>query len=401
MGLLIPVAVLAGEVLTVVARHGVTPAAAAYVVAAGLTLLVSRRYPAAAFGCALVVAAVGHVGFVLLLLTAFRAGRSERASVVTVGAAVGGLAVPVTAAAADPGSASSSVTSYLVFVVLPLVAGRYLRQHARLVAALAERNRELAQAQELRAASERLRERLRIAREMHDALGHRLALMSVQAGALEVSDLPPAQRSGVQRLAGSARETLDDLHAVVGALRQGDEIDGPGLDALDALVDEWVSAGVPVTVHRSRRGATLTRAVDRAAYRVVEEGVTNAARHAPASPVVVTLDEEPDTLLVTITNPRPPGPGSSGAAAAGERRAGGNGLAGLRERVEALGGYVSLVRDESTARLVALLPTVTEPPPPPVGTESARHRRLTVAFGAATAVLLFGVLPAAMLLGVG
>lgn len=393
-GYLLPAAVLVGEMTTAAALRGAALPAALYVVAIGLTLLVSRRRPAAAFVLALVVAAVSGAAYLLLLWTAFRAGRSARATVVTLGAAVGGLGVPVVRALAEPGTASQGLVMYLVFVALPLVAGRYLSQHARLVAALSERNRELRRAQHLLADRERLRERLRIAREMHDALGHRLALVSVQAAALEVSDLRTAHRQAVGQLAGSARDALDGLHDVVAALRQGDEIEGPGLDDLDALVEEWARAGVPVTLDRRRRGAPLTRDVDRTAYRVVEEGVTNATRHAPASPVTVTLEEEADTLLITVANPLGGTAGSGGS--------GGSGLTGLRERVEGLGGYASLLRGDGDARLVVLLPTSAEPLDEPVDEPSAPPaRRLTVAYGAATAVLLFGVLPAAMMVGAG
>jgi len=396
VALLVPPVVLAGELVTLSAIHSSAPAAALHAAVAGSTLLLSHRRPAVAFVVALVLSALSGGAYVLLLWTSFRAGRLARSragAMLTVGAAVGGLGAPITAAVAEPETLAQGFLPYLVFVLLPLVAGRYLRQHAELVTALSERNHELRRTRELSASRERLQERLRIARDMHDALGHRLGLVSVQAAALEVADLPPAQRQAVERLAGSARQALSELHEVVGSLRQGDDVDGPGLEDIDALVGEWARAGVAVRLDRRLGMPSRPRAVERTAYRVVEEGVTNAVRHAPAQPVTVTLEDEADALLITIENPRrSSGPGRVVGS-------GGTGLTGVRERVEALGGFASLHVDDDRVRLVAVLPV---PSTDPDAEEPARSgRAATVLLGAATAVLLFGVVPAAMLVGVG
>ncbi|SHN36127.1 sensor histidine kinase [Cryptosporangium aurantiacum] len=319
--ILLVVLVTAGELVTVAAAHPAPIVLAGYAVAVGAVVLASLRWPAAAFFAALVLAAVGGFGYVLLLWVAFRAGRAS-SSVVVAGAAIGALGVPIAAAVADPAAWSQYAAAYLVFVALPLAAGRYLHQHARLVDALTDRNQELRRARDLAAERERLRERLRIAREMHDALGHRLGLVSIQAAALEVDELPPRQREAIGRLAGSAREAVDGLHEVVGALRHGDEIDAPGLDGLDALVDGYVRAGVPVTVERRGEPGLLTDEADRAVYRAVEEGLTNATKHAPTCAVTVSLGWEDDALLLTVVNPIRPTPAPSPARPA----AGGPGL---------------------------------------------------------------------------
>ncbi|GAA3394674.1 sensor histidine kinase [Cryptosporangium minutisporangium] len=387
---LLAVLVAAGELVTVAATHPSPTVVAVYTGVVGAIVLASLRWAAAAFVAALVLAAVGGYGYFLLLWTAFRAGRaaaSRASSVVVAGAAIGAVGVPIAAAVSDPASGAQYTAAYLVFVVLPLVAGRYLSQHARLLAALTDRNRELRRARDLAAERERLAERLRIAREMHDALGHRLGLVSIQAAALEVDDLPARQREAIARLAGATRDAVAGLHEVVGALRQGDGIDAPGLDGLDALVDRCARAGMPVTVERRGHRGRLTDEAERAAYRAVEEGLTNAAKHAPARPVTVTLDWETDALVLTIANPT-----DDGAETA---PGGGHGFAGVRERVESLGGFASLRRDGGEVRLTVLLPTVGhEPEPSEVGVRAA-------ALGVATAVLLFGALPAAMLMGAG
>ncbi|MFG1926233.1 sensor histidine kinase [Cryptosporangium sp. NPDC048952] len=388
---LLPLAAFAGELLTIPAVHTSALGAALHALVAGAAILASRRWSSAAFVVAVVLATVTGCAYVLLLWTAFCAGRRARTradAMLTVGAAVGGLGVPIVAAFTEP--VLQAITPYLVFVVLPLVAGRYLRQHADLLAALRGRNRELRRARELSAERERLRERLRIARDMHDALGHRLGLVSIQAAALEVGDLPTGQREAITRLADSAREALGELHEVVGSLRHGDDLDAPGLDELDALVAGYVRAGVAVTVSGSGAAGRLGPDADRAAYRVVEEGLTNAGKHAPGRPVAVTLGWESDALLLTIVNP------VDDAALSG----GGHGVVGMRERVEALGGFADLRCEGGEARLSVLLP-IEEPEPEPEPAPVTGGPRRVALLGAVTAVLLFGVLPAAMLVGGG
>jgi signal transduction histidine kinase len=341
-----------------------------------------------------------------------------------VGAVVGGLAAQLAVAATDPREALADgvqrvLATYVVFVVLPLLAGRYMAQHEQLVAVLRERNRELRGQRHLVAEQERLRERLRIARDMHDSLGQRLSLVSVQAAALEVADLPPPQRRAVGQLAHATRGALAELHELVGALRREPEPGTPGVADIATVVDEFRAAGVAValTEHGERRPITGSGAD--AAYRVVQEGLTNAARHAPGQPVTVGVRWEPDTLVVTVTNPTGPGTAPSGRSGGGlpdsgpadsgpadSRRAvaglagrgvAGHGLTGLAERVELAGGYVEHRVGDGSFRLVAMVPTVIEQV---AEVEEPAQRGRTLVLGIATAVLMFVVLPAGLLLGV-
>jgi signal transduction histidine kinase len=393
MGLRLLFVVVFGLDLAIrVAAHPSPAGLTIYAAAVAAVLAVSSRWPAAAFPLALTLAALSGSGYVLLLWTSYRAGRhalSRTGSVVVVGAAIGGLGWPLGLALAQPRSAPSLAVSYLVFVLLPLAAGGYLRQHARLVAALSRHNAELRRSHDLLAERGRLHERLRIARDMHDALGHRLGLVSIQAAALEVADLPAPQRGAIGSLAGSARDALTELHDLVGALRNDDEPDAPGLAGIDGLVGGFARAGVPVTLRRTGAPRGLAEASGRAAYRVVEEGLTNAAKHASGRAVTVTLDWESDALLLTVVNEVPETP----REAAGRV---GSGLAGLRERVEPLGGLLDHRCADGRYRLVAMLPA---DPDQPEDAETAGRLR-TLALGVATAVLLFGLLPAGMLLGV-
>jgi signal transduction histidine kinase len=386
----------------------------AYLAVAVLVVSLSSR-PVVALGLALLLGSLTGSGHVLLLWSAYQAGRravTRSRLAMTVGAVVGGLAAQLAIAAIDPRELLADgvrrvLATYVVFVVLPLLAGRYVAQHEQLVAVLRERNRELRGQRHLLAEQERLRERLRIARDMHDSLGQRLSLVSVQAAALEVADLPPPQRTAVGQLAHATRGALAELHDLVGALRREPESGSPGVADIVMVVDEFRAAGVAValTEHGERRAITGSGAD--AAYRVVQEGLTNAARHAPGQPVTVGVRWEPDTLVVTVTNPTgsdlaSAGISEGGAAPAGPpgvagRRVAGHGLTGLAERMELAGGYVEHHVGDGSFRLVAMVPTVIEQV---AEVEEPARRGRTLLLGIATAVLMFVVLPAGLLLGV-
>ncbi|WP_243418375.1 sensor histidine kinase [Actinomycetospora cinnamomea] len=198
-----------------------------------------------------------------------------------------------------------------------------------------ERVRRAEEEQAERVAAARGHERALIAREMHDVLAHRLSLVATAAGALEYR--PDAAPQQVARAAGivraGAHQALEELREVIGVLRadtDGDAPPQPTLSQLPLLVDESRDAGVDVHLDdRTRDHAPETLA--RTAYRVVQEGLTNARRHAPGLPVRVVLDGAPgDGLRVEVRNPVPL------AAPASDQR--GTGLVGLRERAASLGG---------------------------------------------------------------
>jgi signal transduction histidine kinase len=225
---------------------------------------------------------------------------------------------------------------------------------------------------------------------MHDSLGHRHSLVSVQAAALEAAPLPPPQRAAAARLAAAARGALDELHELVGSLRDpaargGAEAPEPGIEALAGLVAEFRAAGMAAGLRQHGPAQPLPAAAAQAAYRVAREGLTNAARHAPGQPVTVSLDWEPGTLLLTVSNELPPGaqPGGPGL-----------GLTGLDERVRLAGGLLDQAASAGRFRLFAMLPSAGPEPAP----ASQRVRR--VMLGRAVAVLMFVVLPATLLLGV-
>jgi signal transduction histidine kinase len=220
--------------------------------------------------------------------------------------------------------------------------GLYMRARRELVASLRERAERLAADQERSAEQAREAERRRIAREMHDVLAHRLSLLSVHAGALEFHpDAPPgeiAEAAAVIRT--SAAAALADLRQVITVLREdATAADGPpqpGFGQLADLLEESRSAGMTLNAHIDLADVgELPAALGRTAYRVVQEGLTNARKHAPGAPVEVTVTADGEAVMAEVISRRPAvmtGPVPAASAGAGA------GLIGLAERAALAGG---------------------------------------------------------------
>jgi signal transduction histidine kinase len=218
-----------------------------------------------------------------------------------------------------------------------------LEERARRAEREAERERRLAAAEE----------RTRIARDLHDSAGHAINVILVQAGAarlLQTQDLERS-RAALKTIEEVARETLGEIDQLVGALRENGSSEGveppPGLAALDALVERYRAAGLAVTVTVAGSRRTLSPGVDQAAYRILQEALTNAARHGDGS-VDVEIDFRPHMLEFTIINPRPP------TSAAGN--GGGHGIVGMRERAQLLRGSLEAGPSDRVFRVRARLP---------------------------------------------
>jgi signal transduction histidine kinase len=213
---------------------------------------------------------------------------------------------------------------------------RVRREHLR---TLRDRALAIESEQRLRIEQARDAERRRIAREMHDVLAHRVSLLSLHAGALEFRpDAPPdeiAEAAGVIR--ANAHSALEELRAVIGVLRDGEAGDRPEppqptLADVPALVDESRAAGMKVGC-RIDVPDDVPAALGRTAYRIVQEGLTNARKHAPSAAVEVSVARAGDELVVAVVSRRP-----VGVAVAAEPLPGGSGLIGLGERVALAGG---------------------------------------------------------------
>jgi signal transduction histidine kinase len=222
--------------------------------------------------------------------------------------------------------------------------GLFVRVQRELVLSLRERAATLEAEQRLRVEQAREAERLRIAREMHDVLAHRVSLLSLHAGALEFH--PDASAEEVAEAAAviraSAHAALEELRDVIGVLREGapagaPEPPQPTLAEIPALVEESRLAGMRVHWHIEVPGdAALPAALGRAAYRIVQEGLTNARKHAPGAAVEVTIDAQAGTaLVVEVLSRRAVGVAAPAALAL---PGAGTGLVGLAERVALAGG---------------------------------------------------------------
>src|SRR5499427_6216563 len=179
-------------------------------------------------------------------------------------------------------------------------------------------------------------ERLRIARELHDSLTHSISVIHVQAGvAVHLArkrgeDVAPALLAIQEAGADAVRE----LRATLGVLRSEDDCDGSGLGQLDGLVARARAAGLPVTLTVTGPQRPLPPDVDQAAYRIVQEALTNVSRHAAHAAASVHLHYTPEALAIQVDND-----GKGTVTSTGTRPSGpGLGLAGMRERVSALGG---------------------------------------------------------------
>lgn len=282
---------------------------------AGLVVLaaavaVRRRRPTAALLLAAVPAlAVAPALFTVgqmpaLVLLAYLAGlRSPSARPPLLAFCV--LALAGTAKIAfrqvDPVAEWLVLMATLLFgAVFPWLVGRYRRQGRELAAAGWARAEQLEREHLIVADRARLRERARIAQDMHDSLGHELSLIALRAGALQVAaDLPEGRRAAAAELRAAASDATDRLHHVIGLLREdGDErapLAPPG-ETVAALVARATDSGLLVRL----RGTPLPD--DRTAYRVVQEALTNAAKHAPGAPVTVEAERGAGGLTLTVTN---------------------------------------------------------------------------------------------------
>lgn len=204
-------------------------------------------------------------------------------------------------------------------------------------------------------------ERLRIARELHDMVAHNIGIITIQAGVgSRVMDTQPAEtRNGLEAIEATGRETLAGLRRMLGALRKGEEESAPlaplpGLAALGHLVGKTAAAGVRVDVRWRGNRRELPSDVDVAAFRIVQEAVTNVVRHSGTRDCSVTVDYRPGELAVDIVD-LGRGGGAGGAGGSGY------GIVGMRERVGLLDGEFSAgPRPEGGFRVAALLPIPVE-----------------------------------------
>ena len=235
---------------------------------------------------------------------------------------------------------ATSAVVLLVLVVASLALGDARRLRGQAIAERDQSRRAVAEAKRDQAA---LAERARIARELHDVVAHHVSMIAIQADTarLATPGMPEQGRERLEIIGTTARDTMTELRRLLGVLRSdGDDDHGdpgdsrspqPGLDRLDELVAGARAAGTPVRLVLAGQVGRLPPGVDLTAYRIVQEALTNARRHAPGAEVEIELRCTPDTLHLRVRDngPGPPGPAAESV---------GHGLLGMRERVAMVGG---------------------------------------------------------------
>ncbi|SEF36525.1 Signal transduction histidine kinase [Amycolatopsis pretoriensis] len=334
---------------------------AGLVVVAG-SVATARRYPAVSLGIALVgtLAVPFPYGdrvpvwtvFVLVAMSYQAALRMARVRpAVLTGAAVSLLGIPVSLLVAPDGLGDwGSMMAILVFGGLsPWLLGRYVRTRGELARTGWRRAEEMESRQRLVADQARLRERARIASDMHDSLGHELSLIAVRAAALEVAaGLDDPQRDAAAQLRAGAAAATERLREIIGVLREDAAPVEPVQGDLGELIARARASGLLIdsTVDTSLAPPMVARA----AYRVVQEGLTNVAKHAPGAAVVVRVTSTGAETEVSVVNAAPPAGPLPGAAS------GRLGLIGLRERVRLVGGTLRAGPREGGFAVTATLP---------------------------------------------
>ena len=334
---------------------GPRPVAWALIAAHTVPVAVRRREPRAAFVVSLAAAGtylalgwpmvgLGLAGLVMTYSLAAYASRRDS----LIGLA-GVELVLVADAIGEGGASPDTVVGNLVMVAAAWILGDGAR-----------RRREAAVAEQRRMAGQAVAdERLRIARELHDVVAHSMSVIAVQAGTgrMVIDDDPDHARRALASIEETSKQALDEMRRLLGVLRAG-EADGdaavltpqPTLDDLDRLVAYAVEGGTPVDVAVSGNRLAVPTGIQVAAYRLVQEALTNVRRHAPGSEARVRLAYEPEAVVVEVENRLPAGATATSAGA-------GHGLLGMRERVSLYGGDFSAgpARD-GTFRVRARLP---------------------------------------------
>ncbi|UFU05780.1 sensor histidine kinase [Ruania halotolerans] len=354
---------------TVLARSASAGGGAAWTVLDGvvgvlalMALALALRYPAAgAVVIACLAAASPAATAASTIATLVVAQRHRLVPAALIGAA--GVLAHVVQAVARP-VAGITMTWWVLLTLTAYAAliawGAFAQARWALMGSLRERARRAELDAERRLADARLAERTRIAREMHDVLAHRLSLVATAAGALEYRPDGPPEQMAIA--AGTVRrgvhEALEELREVIGVLRADEVVDSgplsrrrppdPGVADLPTLVDEARAAGSTVTTQIEVDGPVPT-AVGRPVYRIIQEGLTNARKHAAGCPVHVQLTGiAGGSLSVEISNPL--------RARSADVPGSGAGLVGLAERAELAGGAIEIETGGGVFRLRARIP---------------------------------------------
>jgi signal transduction histidine kinase len=301
----------------------------------------------------------------LVLTVAAFSSRAGRTRAIAAAVTVSGVLLASHLAFSLQAKTGWSDLGVVPWVAAAAAMGQAARGHRAQRAMLVERARRAEEGREEEARRRVEQERLRIARELHDAVGHHVALISVQAGATSyLLDRDPGKaRESLEHIQQASEAALEELRLAVGLLRQPgdhDPVDPPGgLARLDELISSFTATGLRVTCRVTGQARPLPEATDLTAYRVIQESLTNTAKHAAGAPATIRLAYRQGVLALAIEDEGPPAAGNSEPVA-------GHGIIGMRERATAVGGWLTAgPRDGGGFQVVAELPA-----PAPAGAAS-------------------------------
>lgn len=360
--MLVGAVIVTGEALH--GRQSLHVTAVVLALAAAASLFARRRWP----GWTLVVsgvlvAALFHIdrsaSTVAVLapavaLYSLALTRGRQAQLLAGLAAVGGVLLADLLHSGQPGVLQT--LGHVLLVALPLLAAEQVRTHRAYLRLLEERLELAERTREQEAARRAEQERLRIARDLHDVVAHTLTAINVQAGSAAERTTPGDARATLETIERASHEAIGELRAILGILRDPDD---PGTPRTPAPTIEGVA---DLATHASRTGLDvdlevsgeaperLSDAVSLAAYRIVQESLTNARRHAPGVPVTIHLHYDNNHLRLAVENPAAVNLASNGAAPSGV------GIAGMKERAAALGGSLQAGAKNGRFHVYAELP---------------------------------------------
>jgi signal transduction histidine kinase len=242
------------------------------------------------------------------------------------------------------GDLTGDLVSVVVFTVPLWAAGRVVRSRSAVAAQLDARAHELEQEQEAYVREAVRFERARIARDLHDIVAHNLSMIVVQAGAgrRAIDSSPETTTESLAHISAGVRQAELEIESLIGLVaRQDRNGESPGLQMLDELVRRAAATGLSVTYRLNGAHDAVAPELAQAAYHVTQEGITNALKHAPGAPITVAVDASARSLKVRVENGLA-GDLALGAADTALRSTGGGyGIAGLRHRLEAIGGLLN------------------------------------------------------------
>jgi len=250
-------------------------------------------------------------------------------------------------------SISESVGYVVFFDLVPMLIGLWIYQRRALLAALRDRAEQAERERDLRSERVVVAERRRIAREMHDVVAHRVSAIALQSGALTMTAPDKQTEEVAEVIRKTSTAALTELREILQVLR--DELPGepghvaPALDAVPVLVADAIATGLKVDLRLPDPLPDVSPASGRAAYRVVQEALTNATKHAPGVVVTVDITANQENLAVEVSNPR----GVRSVEVPGS----GFGLVGMQERVSLAGGTLRTGWDDGVFKVQATLPT--------------------------------------------